>query len=84
MRAFQNAYYRKWFWFAPLGFSLFGFGLCLAIEVAIWKNTGLPFWQWFGLGTGALILANSGLAFIGDAVKNRVFYEWQKKNSTME
>jgi len=77
---FKNPYFRRWFWYAPIGLSLFAFGLCLVVEIAYFKHEGASFWTWFGLGTLALIIANAGISLVADAVKNRVFYELEKKN----
>ncbi len=81
---FKNPYFKKWFLYAPIGFSLFAFGLCFAIEIAHLKHTGASFWQWFSLGTLALIITNAGLAFVADAIKNRMFYELEKKKESSD
>lgn len=76
----SKKYFWKWLVLAPIGFSLVGFGLCLMIEIAHFKHQGGAFWIWFGAGTLSLVIVNAGLAFVGDAVKNRVFYEWSRKS----
>lgn len=76
---FKNPHFRRWFWYAPLGLSLFAFGLCLAIEIAFMKHNGAAFWTWFSWGTLALIITNAGLSFLVDAGQNKVFYDLEMK-----
>lgn len=77
---FKNPHFFKWFIYAPIGLSLFAFGLCLVVELGYLKHQGAAFWTWFGWGTLALIITNAGIAFVGDAVKHRVLYEISKKS----
>ena len=75
----KNRHYRKWILHAPLGLALVGFGAALVAEAAMLKYGGADFWSWFGYGTLALIVLNTGLSFFGDAVLNRVRFEQEKK-----
>lgn len=75
----MDKYFYRWLIYAPVGFCLFGFGVCLFNEIGQLKHQGADFWTWFSWGTLSLILMNAGLAFVGDAVKNRVLYESLKK-----
>ncbi len=84
MNHWKNPYFLKWLIYAPIGFSLFGFGISFLDEVGNMKHQGVDFWTWFSLGTLSLIVTNAGLAFVGDAVKNRVLYELEKKQNKPE
>lgn len=66
---------KKWLIKAPLGLILIGFGTCLVAEAAMVKYSGAAFWDWFSYGTFALVVLNSGLCVLGDAVKHRGHYE---------
>ncbi len=74
----SNRYFRRWFWMAPLGLALVGFGLCLLVEAGYYKHSGADTWDWFLYGTLALVVFNSGLSIFGGAVVNRARYERQK------
>lgn len=63
---------RKWQIFAPLGLTLIGAGISLTDHASFLKSQGEP---WFWLGTLGLVVLNSGVALVADAVKNRVMYE---------
>lgn len=39
------------------------------------KYSGAALWDWFFYGTLALVVLNSGLCVLGDAVKHRAHYE---------
>ena len=79
--SWNNPYYRKWLLHAPLGLTLVGFGACLVAEAAILKAGGGTFWHWFGYGTLALIVLNTGLSFFGNAVLNRMRFERQREQA---
>lgn len=64
--------YQKWLWFSPLGLGLIGAGVSLAIHAGSLRTQGEG---WFALGTIGLLLLNSGIALVADAIKNRVLYE---------
>lgn len=66
---------KKWLIKAPLGLILIGFGTCLVAEAAMVKYSGAALWDWFFYGTLALVVLNSGLCVLGDAVKHRGHYE---------
>ncbi len=70
--------YRKWLFTAPLGLVLVGAGLSLLGDANITRYEGAPFWTWFGYGTFALVVFNSGLSVFGQAVIYRVRYEQLK------
>lgn len=79
MRNWNNRHFRMWLILAPLGLSLLGMGLCLMIDIAIHRAEGMPFWNWFGWGTLGLIVVNTGVSLVGDAVKHRTLFELGKK-----
>jgi hypothetical protein len=64
---------KRWFWQAPVGLALIGFGLTLLSEAAAAKQKQSP--GWFPLGTLALSVINSGISIFGDSVKHRVLHE---------
>ncbi|MEL6142489.1 MAG: hypothetical protein AAFU67_12820 [Bacteroidota bacterium] len=67
-----------WLIKAPLGLSIFGFGVCLVSEAAMLKYGGANTWDWVLNGTLALIVLNAGLCVFGDAVKHRAHFERSK------
>jgi len=74
--------YTKWLVFGGLGLALTGAGLCFAIEAAFIKH-GETGNDWIWLGTGALIVFNSGLGVIGEANFCRTKY-WIERRSLKE
>lgn len=71
-----------WWWMAPLGLTIIGFGFSLSGQAIIAKSKGKPFWRWFGLGTLGLIVLNSGISIFGDAVKRRTLLALQERENT--
>lgn len=74
----SNRYFRRWFWMAPAGLSLVGFGACLIVEAGFYKHSGAPTLDWVLYGTVALVVFNAGLSIFGGAVLNRYRYERDK------
>ena len=74
--------YTKWLVLGGLGLALTGAGLCFAIEAAFVKHEGNNT-DWIWLGTGALIVFNSGLGVIGEANFARVKH-WVEKRSSQK
>lgn len=70
--------YFKWLVFGGLGLALTGAGLCFAIEAAFIKHQQEGS-SWIWLGTGALIVFNSGLGLIGEANYCRFKYFLEKR-----
>ena len=64
--------FRKWQLFSPLGLTLIGAGISLTDHASFLKSQGEA---WFWLGTFGLVVLNSGIALVADAVKNRVMHE---------
>lgn len=62
---------RNWLIFSAAGLATIGFGLSLMGEALLMKYEQAAFWQWFGWGTLALIVTNSGMALFGKAVTLR-------------
>ncbi len=71
--------YRQWLIKAPLGLVIIGFGACLIAEAAMLKYGGAATLDWIAYGTIALIVFNSGLCVLGDAIKHRSHYERLKE-----
>ena len=71
----NNRHYRRWFFQAPIGLSVFGFGVSLVAEAAMLKYDGAPTWDWVLYGTVALVVLNSGLCLFGGSILQRVRYE---------
>ena len=70
------AYHHKyWLIKATLGVSLIGLGTCLVSEAAMLKYGEAQMWDWVLFGTLALVVLNSGVSLVGDAVKHRTHYE---------
>jgi hypothetical protein len=70
----MNRHQRAHLFFAPLGLSLIGAGLCLAIDTGINKSTGTAslFDNWIVGGALALIMFNSGLCLFGRAIIEKI------------
>lgn len=62
---------RNWLIFSVLGLSTIGLGLSLMGEALLMKYEQQAFWHWFGWGTLALVVTNSGIALFGKAVTLR-------------
>jgi hypothetical protein len=73
----KKYHYKRWFFQAPIGLIIIGFGACLIAESAISKANNQP---WFLFGAVALCVFNSGICIFGDAILHRVRYE----NSTFD
>ena len=67
-----NDLYNKWNRFSFIGLLLSGLGLSIIGDTIISKARGRG---WFLKGTLGLVAFNAGLAFFGEAVKNRTLYE---------
>ncbi len=65
----------KWLSFAPLGLTLTGLGLTVALDASNRKARGDG---WFWQGTLGLVLFNAGLSVFGESVKARVRYEQEQ------
>jgi hypothetical protein len=68
-------HYQEWNENAPRGLLLIGFGASLLGEAIVMKSHKKSFWKWFGLGTIALIVLNSGVSIFAEATKQRALYE---------
>ncbi len=79
MKKSPSAKYQKWKWMAPLGLILIGAGLSLTGEGIIMKYENPDSWQWIGMGTLALVVFNSGIAIVSEAVKRSLWAEWEAK-----
>ncbi len=64
---------------AASGLALVGFGLSLMGEALIMKYEEADLSNWFWLGTLALVVVNTGLAFFGKAITLRVKLDQLKK-----
>lgn len=68
-------HYNRWLIQAPVGLVIFGLGICLVADAAIYKANGAAVWDWIGYGTLSLIILNSGLCLFGDSILHRVRFE---------
>ena len=57
---------KKWWTLSVLGLLLCGFGLSLLGEAIIFKSINDS--RWFYWGTGALVVFNSGICFVAEAI----------------
>jgi len=62
----------RWLFFATMGLVLTGMGLSLAIDAAIYRESGVPAYKWILYGTVALIVFNSGISVFGQAIIERI------------
>jgi hypothetical protein len=69
------AYTGQWFWLAPLGLSLIGFGMSITGQAIAAKSQQKSFWRWFAQGTLGLCVLNSGIAVFGEAVKRKTLHD---------
>jgi hypothetical protein len=74
--------YKRWLIQSPIALMVVGFGACLVAEAAMVKYDGAPTWDWVSYGTLALVVLNSGLSLLGDAVLWRMRYEAKSSQST--
>jgi hypothetical protein len=65
-------HFRRWFIQAVVGLVTIGAGLSLSIDAGSQKALGQP---WFWYGTTALVVFNSGICLVADAVLHRIRYE---------
>jgi hypothetical protein len=74
----------RWLIFAPLGMLLIGSGLCIfGYTLKIWLDPKAVMNDWFLPGTLSLVLINAGIAFVGDAVRNRILYDMRRKRKAV-
>lgn len=73
-----------WKLLAPLGLSLIGAGISIAIDAGIQRYAGAEFWTWVLEGTFGLVVMNAGVSVFGDAVKRRIWDETLKRERAME
>jgi hypothetical protein len=69
------AYTGQWFWIAPVGLTLIGFGMSITGQAIAAKAQGKSFWRWFLQGTFGLSVLNSGIAVFGEAVKRKTLHD---------
>ncbi len=74
----KMTHYQKWRLYAPLGLATIGLGLSLLGHSIGLKLTNQAFLAWFIWGTLSLIITNSGIALIAEAVKHRLHFELNK------
>ena len=70
---------KQWLLWSAVGLATVGFGLSLMGEALIRKYESEIWQDWFWLGTLALVVVNSGLAFFGKAITLRVKIDQAKK-----
>jgi hypothetical protein len=71
--------YKKWQVFAPTSLLLTGFGLCLFGMASNMVREDVPFIKWFLPGLLSLIVFNTGLVLLAEAIKSRTLYEMRLK-----
>lgn len=76
--------HKYWKLLAPLGLSLIGAGISIAIDAAFRRYEGAEFWTWVGLGTLGLVVMNAGVSIFGDAVKRRMWDETLRREQERE
>ncbi|MEM6644222.1 MAG: hypothetical protein AAF616_14675 [Bacteroidota bacterium] len=76
------SHFLKWFLLGGLGLALTGAGLCFAIEAAFIKHQEGAGNEWIWLGTGALIVFNSGISIVGHAGQYRMRHWLEQRNSS--
>lgn len=69
---------KKWLIYAVSGILLMGFGLSVLGSSSHAKFEGEPFFYWFLMGTGGLVLFFSGLSIFGQAVVYKGFLDKMK------
>lgn len=69
---------KKWLYNAVGGILLMGFGLSLLGDSVISKSENEDFYDWFFLGTIALIVFFAGLSLFGNAVNLRTQIDFYK------
>lgn len=75
----MNEHYQKWDEMAPRGMLAMGLGLTLIGQAVLQRSRGRGFLLWFITGTLGLIAFNSGMAFFGEAIKQRTLYDLEVK-----
>ena len=72
-------YKKKWWKHSVVGVTLIGLGVNFVAEATLLKGAGevhIAVWFWVGLiGIASL---NAGVAFMCDAVKNRIYLEMEE------
>lgn len=72
---------------ALIGVFLVGLGINLIAEATIIKSNSPAEWDlghmalWFWIGLFGLAAVNAGICFIADAVKNRIYFEFETKQT---
>ncbi len=72
---------------ALIGVFLVGLGINLIAEATIIKSNSPAEWDlghmalWFWIGLFGLAAVNAGICFIADAVKNRIYFELETKQT---
>jgi hypothetical protein len=69
------SYTGQWYWLAPLGLTLIGFGMSITGQAIAAKTKGKSFWRWFLQGTLGLCVLNSGVSVFGEAVKRKTLHD---------
>lgn len=74
----KMTHYQKWRLYAPLGLATVGLGLSLLGHSIGLKLSNQTFLTWFIWGTFSLIVTNTGIVLIAEAVKHRLHFELNK------
>ena len=72
----------NWIVLGGISMTLIGAGLCFAIEAAFIKHSNPEGAGWILFGTGALIVFNTGLGIMGEAIFIRIRKDIHKKESS--
>ena len=72
VKSWDNHHYLQWAKKAPLGLLLVGLGLSVTGHAISQKNLGKP---WFWWGTIGLVIVNSRISVVGDAVRHRTLMD---------
>jgi hypothetical protein len=70
-------HFRRWLIQAVGGLVTIGAGLSMAIDAGTVKAAG---GAWFWYGTAALVVFNSGICLVADAVAHRLRYEAMRRS----
>ncbi len=73
-------YMKKWKYFSVIAVALVGLGINLVAEATLMKgvyDSHIALWFWTGLL--GIVAINAGLAFMGEAVKSRIYAELREK-----
>lgn len=79
---FQNKNYSRWMFQAVGGILVLQSGLCMVIEAAFYKHSGVATWQWLVAGTIALSIFYAGLALTVDSLRFRM--KWLAEKETQK